>query len=68
MPGLPLLVAAVLTACQGAATPAPSTPAGPSTPPAANPSASTSASASAAAAIDLFDTAYKPDAGTDGGQ
>lgn len=58
----------VFAACQGAATPAPSSQA--STPPASTGTGSSAApsASDSAAAPDLTHTAYKPDAGTDGGQ
>ena len=57
----------VLAACQGAASPSPTSQA--STPPASTGTTPSGAAPSASAApVDLFNTAYKPDAGTDGGQ
>jgi peptide/nickel transport system substrate-binding protein len=57
----------VLAACGTAASPSPSTSASASTPPASAP-ASTAPSASDSGAVDLTNTAYKPEEGTDGGQ
>ena len=62
---LPLLAAIMLAACQGATT---ATQAPPSTAPVATPPASAGGGSAAPGKIDLFNTAYKPDAGTDGGQ
>ena len=57
----------VLAACQGAATPAPSTGTAPSAAPPAS-GAPASAPAASQAPVDLTHTAYKPEDGTDGGQ
>ena len=62
---LPLLAAIMLAACQGTPT---ATQAPPSTTPVATPPASAGGGSAPPSKIELFNTAYKPEAGTDGGQ
>jgi len=57
----------VLAACQGAATPSPSTAVAPSTPTSTSSASTESAPPASEAPVDLTNTNYKPDDGTDGG-
>src|SRR5215212_7077538 len=58
----------VLAACQGAASPSPSSQAASAPPPASTgPSESTAAASPSADTVDLTHTTYKPEEGTDGG-
>ena len=66
--GLPFAAAIVLAACQGAASPPPATsPEAPSGGPSAPSSSAPGSPSPAGDTIDLTHSAYKPDAGTDGG-
>jgi peptide/nickel transport system substrate-binding protein len=65
---LPLAAAILLAACQGAASPPASSPGSPSGEPrAASPSTAAAPSPSGGDTIDLTNSAYSPDPGTDGG-